>query len=133
VYRDKDLDPKIQTKLFARVMNMNKKLLVSVIAFAGMALAAGKSYTVTLYGPAMVGTTELKAGEYRVEVDNDKAVIKAGKLSKEATVKVEAVDSKFTSTSVRLGAGEKPQIQEIRLGGTNTKLVFNGNSSAAGM
>jgi hypothetical protein len=112
---------------------MNKKLLVSAIAFAGMALAAGKSYTVTLYGPAMVGNTELKAGEYRVEVDHDKAVIKSGKTQKEATVKVETAESKYTNTTVRLGAGEKPQIQEIRLGGTNTKLVFTGNSGAAGM
>jgi hypothetical protein len=115
-------------------MNMNKKLVVSVLAFAGIALAAGKSYTVTLYAPAMVGTTELKPGEYRVEVENDKAVIKSGKKTqKETSVKVEAADAKYDRTSVRLGAGEKPQIQEIRLGGTNTKLVFTGNSTASGM
>lgn len=112
---------------------MNKKLLVCAMAFAGMALAAGKSYTMKLYAPAMVGNTELKAGEYRVEVENDKAVIKSGKTQKEATVKVEAADSKYSSTSVRLGGGEKPQIQEIRLGGTNTRLVFTGNSAASGM
>jgi hypothetical protein len=34
---------------------------------------------------------------------------------------------------VRLGAGEKPQIQEIRIGGTNQKLVFTGNSTSSGM
>lgn len=110
-----------------------KKLLVSAIAFAGMALAAGKSYTITLYSPAMVGNTELKAGEYRVEVDNDKAIIKNGRTQKEAPVKVETAGSKYDRTTVRLSAGEKPQIQEIRLGGTTTKLVFTGNSSASGM
>jgi hypothetical protein len=112
---------------------MNKKLLVSAIAFAGMALAAGKSYNVTLYGPAMIGKTELKAGEYKVEVDNGKAVIKSGKTQKEADIKVENADTKFTNTVVRLGAGEKPQIQEIRIGGTNQKLVFTGASSSSGM
>lgn len=113
---------------------MNKKLVVSLVAFAGMALAAGKSYPVTLYGPAMVGNTELKAGEYRVEIENDKAIIKSGKKTqKEAPVKVENSDEKYPTTSVRLSGGEKKQIQEIRIGGTNTKLVFTGSSTASGM
>jgi hypothetical protein len=112
---------------------MNKKLLVCAMAFAGMSMAAAKSYTIKLYGPAMVGKTELKAGEYKVEIENDKAVIKSGKTEKETGIKVETTDQKYSATTVRLGAGEKPQIQEIRLGGTNQKLVFTGNSSSAGM
>lgn len=112
---------------------MNKKLLVSAFVFAGMALAAGKSYTVKLYSPAMVGTTELKPGVYRVEVNDKTATIKSGKVEKVADVKVEESQSKFGATTVRMGTGEKPQIQEIRLGGTKTKLVFHGNSGAAGM
>jgi hypothetical protein len=114
-------------------MKMNKKLVLSVVAFAGMALAAGKTYDLKLYQPAMVGGTELKAGEYRVEVTDDKAVIKGGKVTKEAPVKVETADDKYPTTTVRLSAGEKPQIKEIRLGGTKTKLVFNESAGAAGM
>ena len=113
-------------------MNM-KKLVLSVIACAGMALAAGKTYNVRLYAPAMVGGTELKAGEYRVEVNDQTAVIKGSNLKKEAAVKVETADSKYDTTTVRLSQGEKPQIQEIRLGGTKTKLVFNESSKTAGM
>jgi hypothetical protein len=112
---------------------MNKKLVVSVIAFAGMALAAGKSYTVRLYSTAMVGKTELKAGEYKLEVTDDKAILKSGKTQQEAAVKVETSDSKYDTTTVRLSTGDKPQIQEIRLGGTKTKLVFNGSAGASGM
>ncbi len=112
---------------------MNGKLLLSLIAFAGMALSAGKSYTVKLYEPAMVGTTELKAGEYRVEVMDQKAVIKGGKVQKEADVKVETSDTKYDTTTVRLSTGSKPQIQEIRLGGTKTKLVFSDTAKAAGI
>lgn len=111
---------------------MNRKLVLSAIAFAGMAFA-GKTYDLKLYDSAMVGGTELKAGEYRVEVTDNKAVIKGGKVSKEAPVKVETVDAKFPTTTVRLTAGEKPQIKEIRLGGTKTKLVFSENGGAAGM
>jgi hypothetical protein len=114
-------------------MKMNKKLVVSVIAFAGMALAAGKKYDLKLYEPAMVGNTELKAGEYRVEVDGDKAVIKGYKVQKETTIKQENSDAKYGTTTVRLSAGEKPQIKEIRLGGTKTKLVFSESAGTAGM
>jgi hypothetical protein len=46
---------------------------------------------------------------------------------------VEKSDSKFNTTSVRLSTGDKPQIQEIRLGGTKTKLVFAGGAGANGM
>jgi hypothetical protein len=112
---------------------MNRNLVVSVIAFAGMAMAAGKTYTVKLFEPAMIGTTELKAGEYRVEVNDQKAVLKSGKVQKEADVKVETSDSKYDTTTVRLSNGAKPQIQEIRLGGTKTKLVFNEKAKASGI
>ncbi len=114
-------------------MKMNKKLVLSVVAFAGMAMAASKTYDLKLYQPAMVGNTELKAGEYRVEVTDDKAVIKGYKVKKETAVKVEAADDKYSTTTVRLSAGEKPQIKEIRLGGTKTKLVFSESAGNAGM
>jgi hypothetical protein len=81
----------------------------------------------------MVGNTELKAGEYRVEVTDGKATIKGGKVQKEAAIKVETADSKYNSTTVRLSAGEKPQIKEIRLGGTKTKLIFSESAGTAGM
>lgn len=113
---------------------MNKKLLVCAMAFAGMALAAGKTYEVRIFSPAMIGKTELKPGDYKLQVEDNKVVIKgAGKVQKEADVKVESADTKFPNTTVRMGSGEKPQIQEIRIGGTNTKLVFTGETTAAGM
>src|SRR4051812_35232578 len=90
---------------------MNKKLVLSLVAFAGMSMAASKTYDLKLYQPAMVGNTELKAGEYRVEVTDDKAVIKGSKINKETAVKVEAADEKYPTTTVRLSAGEKPQIK----------------------
>jgi len=112
---------------------MKKKLVLSAVAFAGMALAAGKTYGLRLYEPAMVGDTELKPGEYKVQVLDQKAVIKGAKVQKEAAVQVQNSDSKFSNTSVRLSTGDKPQIQEIRLGGTKTKLIFTDKAGAAGM
>ena len=106
------------------------------IGFASLALAAASAattYRVTLFEPSVINGTELKPGEYKVEVNNDKAVIRNGKTSTEATVKVENNDQKFRTNVVRYGP--ESRIQEIRLGGTKTRLVFeNGaaNSTPAG-
>lgn len=99
-----------------------------VFSFAVMALAvasAADSYRVTLFQPSVVAGKELKPGEYKVTVKDNKAVITQGKESVEAPVKVEATDSKFNATSVRYNNGDgKYKVQEIRLGNTKTKLVF---------
>lgn len=100
-----------------------KKILVLALAITGMALAATKTYTVNLLQPAKVGNMELKAGEYKIQVvDETKAIIKNGKVHGEAPVKIETVEQKYGSTSVRLGEARK--IEEIRVGGTKTKIVF---------
>lgn len=103
-----------------------KKIL---IAFATVALAvasAAANYKVTLFQPSTIAGTELKPGDYKIEVKDNKAVVKSGKTVVEADVKIETTNEKFGSTSVRYSAADgKYQVQEIRLGGTNTKLVFN--------
>jgi hypothetical protein len=101
------------------------KRLLLAFAVLSLAVASAKSYTLNLYQAAMLGQTELKPGTYTVEVKDQKAVIRNGKLVSETPVKVEAAESKFNSTSVRFTNGDgKMHIREIRLGGTNTKLVF---------
>jgi hypothetical protein len=102
---------------------MRKKLLLSFALF-GLAIASAKSYSVTLYQTAKLGQMELKAGEYRVEVVDQKAVFRNGTLHGEAPVKVETGDTRFHSTSVRLTGDGIKEIQEIRLGGTKTILKF---------
>ena len=107
---------------------MLKKVLLSlsVLAFAANAAA----YKVTLSQPAVVQGKTLKAGEYRLNVEDTKVTIVNGKESVEVPVKVESVEQKYDNTSVRYTgtdkpATEKPKITEIRIGGTKTKLVFN--------
>jgi hypothetical protein len=68
---------------------------------------------------------ELKAGDYRLNVQNDKVTIINGKQSIEVPVTIENVEQKYDSTAVRYSdQGGKLTISEIRLGGTRTKLVF---------
>ena len=54
------------------------------------------------------------------------AVIRNDRLEGKAPVKVETSDVKYGTTTVRLSnADGKMHIQEIHIGGTKTKLVFN--------
>jgi len=98
---------------------------------AGLAVASAKSYTVNLFETASLGSTELKPGEYKIEVNDQKAVIHSGKVRTESPVKVEEGDAKFDNTVVRYGKGSdgKTAVQEIRIGGTKTRLVFTGTPS----
>ena len=57
-----------------------KSALVLCLIAAGLVLASAKSYSLQLLNSAMLGNTELKAGDYQVEVIDQKAVITKGKL-----------------------------------------------------
>lgn len=94
---------------------------------AGLAVASARSYTVSLFEPTLLGSTELKPGDYKIEVNDQTATIRNGKVRTESPVKVEEGDAKFAVTVVRYvhAADGKVHIQEIRIGGTKTKLVFN--------
>jgi hypothetical protein len=81
---------------------------------------------VSLFFPVKLGTTELKAGDYKLEVEENKVVLRSGKVRGEASVRVEETGSKYTTTTVRVtGSAGTQRIQEIHIGGTRTKLVVN--------
>ncbi len=100
-----------------------------IFAFSTLALAvasAAAGYKVTLFQPSVINGTELKPGDYKIEVKDNKAVVKSGKNVVEADVKMETGDEKYSSTSVRYTTADgKYKVQEIRLGGTKDKIVFN--------
>ena len=99
-------------------------LLFSMVV--GLASANAKTYTMNLFQPAMFGSTELKPGTYKVEIVDQKATVRNGKLQGDCPVKVETAERKYDTTSVRFvnGDGGKLRIQELHIGGTKTKLVF---------
>jgi hypothetical protein len=69
----------------------------------------------------VVNGQTFKAGDYKLHYSDNKATIQQGKKVTEVPVKVETSGDKYSATSVRLNG---TQVEEIRLGGTNTKLVF---------
>ena len=95
-----------------------------LLGFASIALAiasAASSYNVTFYQPVMINGSQLKAGDYRLELKDKTAIIKQGKTVTEVPVTIENESQKFERTAVRLN-GE--HVDEIRIGGTTTRVVF---------
>ena len=102
-----------------------------VLGFASIALAvasAATSYNVTFYEPVMINGSELKAGDYKLELKDKTAVIKQGKVMAEVPVTVQNDSQKYPRTAVRRSG---MQVEEIRLGGTTMRIVFDKASSGA--
>jgi len=91
-----------------------------------LASASAQSYKVTLFQPTYVEGKELRPGACRLNVKESKVEIVQGKQAVEVAVKVERTGQVVKSTLVRYAnADGKHSLQEIQLGGTDTKLVFN--------
>lgn len=102
-----------------------KRMLLVFLTLA-LAVASAKTWQVTLFEHSIIGGAELKPGDYKMEVKDNKVILKNRGQSAEAPVKVENTDVKFPGTSVRYNNGDgKYRITEIRIGGTTTKLVVN--------
>ncbi len=110
---------------------MRKFLLVLGLCLAPV-LSAADSYRVTFYQPTLVGGKELKPGDYKITVKDNKASISKGKDVVEVPVRLETTGDRHRGTSVRYLHGDGVyKLDEIRLRNSNTKLVFD-NSAQAG-
>jgi hypothetical protein len=102
-----------------------------VLGFASIALAvvsAANSYHVTFYQPVMIHGSELQPGDYKLELNGTTATIKQGKTEAQAPVTIQNDDGrKFLQTSVFLHG---MQVEEIRIGGTHTRVVFDKTTNA---
>ena len=104
---------------------MMKKLVIAFGALALVTASAATRYKVEFSQPADIGGQSVKKGEYTLEVKGNMAILKGDNGKVEAEAKVETQDKKYVNTAVRYNGSESRQaIEEIRIGGTNTKLVF---------
>jgi hypothetical protein len=102
------------------------KLLRLIAMASTIAVAAhAADRRITVLDPFVIAGTKLNPGEYKVQVDGDKVKIYSTKQSVETTAKVETVEEKYRTNSLKYDNGDgSHRIIEIRLGGTNTKIVF---------
>ncbi len=104
------------------------KLTFALTTLALSIASAASHYNLKLDTPAWAGETQLKAGSYKIEMVGDKAVFTMGKTVVQVPATVAKGEQKYSLTSYQ---SKDSKIQEIHLGGTNTKLVF-GTIVAAG-
>lgn len=101
----------------------------SFVLFAafGLSILSAKSYEILLDSPAKVGNMDLRPGKYSVFLMDDSKIrfTDASGKSVEASGTVSNVDKKFPSTLVDTKqVNGVTQIEEIDLGGTRTKIMF---------
>ena len=113
------------------MLNTAKKITFGLLT-AGLMTMSAATYKVSLHQDASVDGKAIKAGDYKIEVKDNTAIMKRGKETVEVPVRTETAASKFSSTQIQYADNNK--VQEIRIGGTTTKLVFGGsNSTPSGM
>ena len=107
-------------------MKFNKAIF-SLATFALGFASAATSYEVTFSKAVKIGATEVKAGDYKVEVQGDKAIFKNGKNTVEVPATLATGDKKYSVTSMAISDSK---VKEIELGGTKSKIVFSGEAPA---
>ena len=90
---------------------------------AGIAIAASP-YDVQLLDTFSVGKAELKAGDYKVEIQGDKAVFTIGKKTVTVPATLGKSEHTFDSTVI---VSQHSKLKEIDLGGTQDKILFASN------
>ncbi len=108
---------------------MKKILLLSFLALSAAAFAASNSMKVNIFQDSTVDGKTLKAGEYRVSLENGNAVITHGKETIQVPAYEKTEANKFANTELfyKTNTGN---LQEIAVGGTHTRIVF-GSAPAA--
>ena len=104
-----------------------KKFTTCVFCLATLALGianAGAPYDITLLDSFSVGKAELKPGDYKLEMQGDKAVFTSGKKTVSIPATLGKSDQPFAST---VFVSQRSKLKEIDLGGTQDKILFAGN------
>jgi len=107
---------------------MKKRLLFGFLAIGVAAFAAGNTVKVNLTQDSVIDGKTFKAGEYKISIENGSAVLKQGKQSFDVPAREETEANKIASTELYYKNGT--DLQEIRVGGTHTKIVFEGTAPA---
>ena len=98
------------------------KLMFCVSTLALGIASAASGYKVSLPDKLWVGNTELKPGDYRIEISGNQAVFKNGKDTIQVPATLETNSTKYPATELD---STESKLQEIHVGGTTAKIVFN--------
>jgi len=103
--------------------------MLAAVLVCALPLAAKSKQTVKLFDQSVIGGATLKAGEYEVNVAGSDVVFFKGKKEvARAPFRPQAVDRKFSRNSLLY---EGQTVTEIRLEGSDQKLVLEGGATTA--
>ena len=108
-------------------MKLKTLVLAGVLAIFTMSIAVAKTYDISFSSPTKVGNLQLKAGDYRMSVNGNKATFTDVSTLKTVTteVKVETTDTKFDETRIDATTdGGTTVVKDIELGGSKIKIDF---------
>jgi hypothetical protein len=109
----------MKTNSFVRGLALLAALALTIPAFA-----KPFSKTITFSQTAKLGKSELKSGEYRLEIDGSKATVQKGKqVVAESEGRWEDRSAKSAYDSVLIG--ENGQVKEVRFAGQARVFVFS--------
>ncbi len=112
---------------------MKKTTMILAVVALTLTSAWAKDFSIKVMQPTVVAGTEFKPGDYRVELNGTKMTFTNGSKAVVCDVKVEATGQKYAQSSLRSEeTGGKLHAQEIRLRGTDTKLVLTEPAGAVG-
>jgi predicted membrane-bound mannosyltransferase len=98
--------------------------LLAAIALAVPAFAKPLTKTINIAQNAKLGKSELKAGEYRLQIEGSKATVQKGKaVVAESEGRWEDRSTKAAYDSVLIS--ESGQVKEVRFAGQTRVFVFN--------
>jgi uncharacterized cupredoxin-like copper-binding protein len=110
---------RMKTNSFVRTI-----ALLAAVALAVPAFAKPFSRTISVSQTAKLGKSELKAGEYRLEIEGSKATVQKGKqVVAESEGRWEDRSAKSAYDSLLLG--ENGQVKEVRFAGQARVFVFS--------
>jgi len=110
---------RMKTNSFVRTIAM-----LAAIALAVPAFAKPFTKTINIAQTAKVGKSELKAGEYRLQIEGNKATVQKGKdVVAESEGRWEDRSTKANYDSVLIS--ETGQVKEVRFAGQTRVFVFN--------
>ena len=109
----------MKTKLFFRTI-----ALLAAVALTVPAFAKPFAKTINITQNTKVGKSELKAGEYRLQIEGTKATVQKGKnIVAESEGRWEDRSTKSSYDSLLVG--ENGQVKEVRFAGQTRVFVFS--------
>jgi hypothetical protein len=104
-------------------------LVCALIAGSLTVSAAAKRHTIKFFGPTDVNGVELKPGEYDVALEGGTAVFYRGRKEVAKAPAHEEQNAKKYDISTIVYRADQRVLNEIRIGGSTTKLVLTGASA----